>query len=179
MLIGVTGKAGSGKDTFAKYFIEQRDFFRYSLADPIKRMVEAGFGLTPDVWDDREKKEQEIEWLGRSPRYLAQTLGTEWGRELVHHDLWLLLAEQFSASYQRVIIPDVRFDNEAEWIKEHGGYVVSVEARGMAVDNHKHASESGVHPAYIDTTVKNTGTIEQLHIAAEGLYSVLRWDTSA
>ncbi len=173
MLLGITGKAGSGKDTFAKYFIEQHDFTRYAFAGPIKRMIEAGFGLTPDIWDDREKKEQEIEWLGRSPRYLAQTIGTEWGRELVHADLWLLLAEQARCRHDNLIITDVRFDNEAQWIKEHGGHVVSIEARGMAVDNQKHASEGGVHPAYIDITVRNTGTIEHLHTKASDVFMLL------
>lgn len=173
MLIGVTGKAGSGKDTFAKYFIENHNFFRYSLADPIKRMIEAGFDLTPDIWDDREKKEKEIDWLSLSPRYLAQTLGTEWGRDWIHPDLWLLLAEQRLAKHPHVIVPDIRFDNEAQWIEKNDGILVEV-VGGIAppVDNAGHSSETGVDRRLITTTIRNTGTIEQLHQVAAYVYSV-------
>ncbi len=177
MLIGITGSAGSGKDTFAKYFIDNHNFFRYSLADPIKRMIEAGFDMTPDIWDDREAKEKDIEWLGRSPRYLAQTLGTEWGRELVHPNLWLLLAEQELAYHQHVIIPDVRFDNEAAWIEKNGGVLVKVYSRSMNVDNRKHASEAGINHDLITIRVRNNGTIMDLHKTAAAMYAVWN-DTS-
>lgn len=170
MLIGITGKAGSGKDTFAKYFIDNHNFTRYAFAGPIKRMIQAGFGVDPGVWDDRTAKEQQLEWLGVSPRVLAQTLGTEWGRDVIHPDVWLLIAEQALGQHDNLIVTDVRFDNEAQWIKEHGGYMVSVEARGMALDNQTHASENGVHPAYIDITVRNTGTIEHLHTKASDVF---------
>jgi len=172
MLVGVTGKAGAGKDTFAKFFTD-RGYARHSFADPIKRMIELAFDLDPSVWDDREAKEAPIPWLGKSPRYLAQTLGTEWGREKVHPDLWLLLAEQAVLKHANLIIPDARFDNEARWIREHGGVIVRVERPDpQAMDNAGHASEAGVDPGYCDYIVQNRGTIEDLTESAANLYNL-------
>lgn len=171
MLIGITGSAGSGKDTFAKYFIDNHNFTRYSLADPIKRMIEAAFGVTPDIWDDRMKKETSIDWLGVSPRVLAQTLGTEWGRQLVHPDLWLLLAKQALHQHHNLIIPDIRFDNEAEWIEKNGGILLKiVGGNAPPVDNPGHASEQGISPYLVTKTVQNTGTIGQLHTKASDVF---------
>ena len=48
MLIGVCGKAGSGKDTIADYLVKKYNFKKIALADPIKRMVEDVFVLAAD-----------------------------------------------------------------------------------------------------------------------------------
>jgi hypothetical protein len=171
MLIGVTGKAGAGKDTFAKYFID-KGWKRYGFADPLKRMLEVGFDLDPSVWDQHEIKEAEIPWLGRSPRYLAQTIGTDWGRKMVHPDVWLLLAEQVLIKEPQLIIPDVRFDNEARWIREHGGVVIRVcKTIDWTVDNGEHESEKGVSDDYVSRAVINDGTIDDLHKSAARIYA--------
>jgi len=170
MLIGVTGKAGSGKDTFAGYFIT-RGWHRLAFADPIKRMIEAGLGISPDVWENRESKERIIPWLGKSPRFLAQTLGTDWAREMVHPDIWLLVAERELMSRTKTIVTDVRFNNEAKLIHHYGGIVVRVERpAAVAADNSGHSSESGVSDDYIDHVVVNDGTIKDLHDAASLLH---------
>lgn len=172
MLIGVTGKAGSGKDAFAKYFIDQHDFEGYALAAPIKRMIDAGFNLGR-VWDNRAVKEKEIEWLGRSPRYLAQTLGTEWGRQLVNQNIWLLLAERQLLLAGDLIITDVRFDNEAEWMLSKGGTLFEIVRDAQEMDNAGHASEKGVSSSLIAHTVQNFGTISDLRRKARAAWGVL------
>lgn len=174
MLVGVTGKAGAGKDTFAKYFIE-RGWRRYAFAGPLKRMLEAGFSIDPTVWDDHEAKEKTIPWLGKSARYLAQTIGTEWGRNMIHPDVWLLIAEQALFSDTRpMIVTDVRFDNEALWIRKHGGVVVRVEAADeWTPDNAGHASEKGVADGLVNHVVRNDGTIEDLHSYAERILKLI------
>jgi len=70
MLIGITGKAGTGKDTFADLIVDSyagKQFSRYAFAAPIKKMLEAGFGLTPDVWENRDLKEKPLNSIGKSP----------------------------------------------------------------------------------------------------------------
>jgi len=166
-LIGVTGKAGSGKDTFAQHFTDNRGFKRYGFADPIKTMISVGFGVPPEMWEDRELKERPLSDIGRSPRYLAQALGNEWGRELVHPDVWLLLAERMLDQVGFMIIPDVRFENEAEWVREQGGIIVEIARdNGLDVDNAGHASEAGIPNDLIDYVVANDGTIDNLMASA-------------
>jgi len=91
-LIGLTGPAGSGKDTVARLLCEQHGFVQMAFADPLRAMLKAGLGLTDEELHRRDLKEAPLEWLGKSPRQLLQTLGTEWGRQHVHPHLWLELA---------------------------------------------------------------------------------------
>jgi hypothetical protein len=166
LLIGLCGPAGCGKDTVADMLVKHGAFHRYAFAAPIKSMVGTMLGLHDGIWEDRKWKESVIPWLGKSPRQLAQTLGTEWGRQHVHRDLWLMLGMQRwdvvrQSVSPRFVITDVRFDNEAQAIKQAGGTVWLVEREGVAPVA-SHVSEKGVSPALIEGRVKNNGTLDQL-----------------
>lgn len=155
-LIGITGKAGAGKDTLAAG-LKGRSGVIYSLASPLKRGIETMFGLPSTVWE-RDQKEVVIPWLGVSPRRLAQTLGTEWGRELIAPDVWLRVAERAITEALRegalVVVPDIRFDNEAEMIRRLDGIVVRVERDVAAVE--AHVSEAGIADCLVDVVIENT-----------------------
>lgn len=157
-LIGITGAAGSGKDTLADFLAPRS--VKYSFARPLKRALNAMFGWEMAQWDDRDWKEAVQPWLGKSPRQLAQTLGTEWGRESVHPELWILLARRELETLrqvfptQAIVIPDCRFDNEAQLIEELGGVVIKIVRPGLAsVTAHK--SEAGVSQKFISCHIVN------------------------
>jgi len=46
MIIGITGKKRSGKDTVASCLVENYMFVKYSLADPIKEACKDIFGFS-------------------------------------------------------------------------------------------------------------------------------------
>lgn len=161
MLIGLTGKAGAGKDTVADYLVE-RGFAKVSFADPIKQMLCALMDVGKHQWEDRLWKERPV-FMGHSPRYLAQTLGTEWGRKLVHNKIWIKLALEEADRYNKAIITDVRFDNEAQAIRDHGGVVIQVLRPGHEATEHTaHSSESGVDPDLIGRTIMNDRRLKDL-----------------
>lgn len=168
-IIGITGVAGSGKDTIAAHLRYRYGHRVLRFADPIKLALEVMFGLSPFVWEDRTAKEREIPWLGVSPRRLAQTLGSEWGRELVHPEVWAKVLERklIANPGVSVVIPDVRFDNEAAMLRNYGGVVLRVlrpDAPGVA----HHSSERGVSESLIDHTFVN-------YTVAALLLEVDRW----
>lgn len=141
--VGLIGKARVGKDTVAEHLVEQYGLMQYAFADPLKDMLEAVFG---DKFRGGDR-EQVIDWLGKSPRQLMQTLGTEWGRDCVHPDLWVLFAEQEWLKVQArkapgLVISDVRFKNEAEWIHQAGGLLIEISRPG-AEEISAHVSEAG------------------------------------
>lgn len=140
-LIGLMGKARSGKDTVAGHLCLHHDFRQYAFADPMKDMLTMTFG---DKFRDGDR-EQPIAWLGKSPRQLTQTLGTEWGRDQVHPDLWVLIAnEQWKARKARgesLVVSDVRFANEAKWILDQGGTLIEIIRPGAETVN-AHMSEN-------------------------------------
>lgn len=170
-LIGLIGQARVGKDTVGNQLAGSYNFATYAFADPIKEMLETVFG---NRFRDGDR-ESPIEWLGKSPRHLMQTLGTEWGRQQIHLELWVLLAEQrvklaklAQARNQNLVITDVRFPNEADMILRNGGELWHITRNDTAgVDSHisEHADWSG----YDTVSVSNNGTLEELYAQVDAL----------
>jgi hypothetical protein len=173
-LIGIAGKAGTGKDTLADYLVRHLRATKYSFALPLKASLNAAFGWKMENWNDREWKERVIPWLGKSPRQCAQLLGTDWGREMIHPSVWVFLAEQEYLLHVAMIshgnphgaippfvIPDVRFDNEAEMIRSHGGVVIRLQ-RPDTEPIAAHKSEDSLREDLIDITYVNDGSIADM-----------------
>jgi len=166
-IIGLTGLAGTGKDTVRNMLEAHHNFAGLAFADPIRAMVGAliqSAGAGPEWMTDRTLKEGTVPALGTSYRHLAQTLGTEWGRS-IDPEFWLRIAAARAEALQdpgqlKIVISDVRFINEAQWIKSQGGEIWRV-VRSSAEPVRHHASEliSHITP---DRTIHNDGTVEAL-----------------
>lgn len=170
-LIGIAGRARSGKDTVANFIIAAIGGYRYSFADPIRAMLAPlGVDMNDPYWQAR--KEDVIPALGVSPRRMMQTLGTEWGRNLINPDLWLVMAHQcLLRNGPGMVIPDVRFENEAAWIRKHGGRIIHV-IRPEAKAVEAHASEDGIEMLDTDAQLFNSGTLEELQLTVRELLRV-------
>lgn len=86
-----------------------------------------------------------IEEAFRSPRTILQRLGTEWGRK-VWDEVWLDAVRRTAMNNQslRYVIPDCRFPNEAQYLKERLGadiFWVNASARLAGRAEDRHASE--------------------------------------
>lgn len=161
MIIGFTGKAGSGKDTLADHLVNDFSFRKMSFAHTLKAMmVVAGFAEPYD----RAEKEQLIPGFNFTWREAAQRLGTEWGRAL-DPDIWVKIQERVLAALPagtNVVFSDVRFDNEAAMIRRLGGKILHVTGRAADLgENAGHASEAGVMWADGDVVITNDGTLEE------------------
>lgn len=166
-LIAMAGAAGSGKDTAADYLCCEHDFARYAFAKPLKAALNAMFGWRGFEWGNRTWKEEPLPDIGKSPRQLAQTLGTEWGRQLVHRDLWLLLAKREierarECGQPGIVFTDCRFANEAEFVRDQGGVVLHISRPGIASVS-AHASEQALPHELVTGYIWNDGTIGDLH----------------
>lgn len=175
LLLGITGKAGSGKDTVADYLKANYNFRSVAFAGPLKNGVKAMFNLT-DKDLDHPLKEQVIPYIGKSPRQLMQLLGTEYGRNLVHEDLWLLLAANQIKKHRddgyNVVLTDCRFDNEADFVRYSEGKVIHVH-RPSAGTSFAHSSEVGVKPCLEDYSLINDSTFGELYRQVDSLMEVL------
>jgi len=165
-VIGIAGPARSGKDTAADYLIEQHpQYHKASFADPIKDMLRVGLGLTDEqLYGDQ--KEIVDERYGCSPRHIMQTLGTEWGRTYICDDLWVRTMRA-RIELAPVIIPDIRFENEAAFVREHG-VLLHVTGRARTIDS-GHQSEWLIEPVGDDIIVTNDSTLEAFHKQLEVL----------
>ena len=148
-IIGLTGYAQSGKDTIAQQFVRNLGYERIGFADSLKSIL---YALNPRVelfnddfighwhiknivddkgWDEA-KKEPEI-------RQLLQRLGTEGGRVALGEDIWVKTL--FNSPHgARIVISDVRFENEANEIRRRGGKVIRIIRPGVGPVN-DHASD--------------------------------------
>lgn len=136
-LIGFCGYAGAGKTTAARALLRNMQPARIlSFAAPLKAMIRA-LGVDPN---DRKEEPHPL-LCGKSPRHAMQTLGTDWGRELIGDELWLRSwAHRYERTRGTVIVDDVRFQNEADLIRAYGGVLVRVDRLG-AVQVGQHPSE--------------------------------------
>lgn len=175
LVVGLHGLAGSGKDMLADYLAQRHGFTKLAFADPLRDMVAAllpHLGVQGDALNllrhDRIFKEADLPLIQRSPRQLMQTLGTEWGRHLVHHELWLRIAQQrIALTAGPVVLTDVRFANEAALVLRQGGAVWRL-LRPSAGTSSAHTSETPLARDLIDHHLHNDGTPEQLFEAADG-----------
>ena len=160
MVIGISGKAGSGKDTLGKYLCEEYRCLHYYFAKPLKEGAKIMFALTDD---QIANKEVPIEPWGLSPRKIWQLLGTEVGRG-IDPAIWIKNAEMFIHKHpgRTVIITDVRFDNEAIFIRNRGGVVINIVREQQDIIENRHSSEGGLRPENIDLTIHNIGSIEDM-----------------
>ena len=160
MLIGISGKAGAGKDTLGKYLCDEYKCVHYYFAKPLKEGAKVMFALSDD---QIANKEVPVEPWGISPRKIYQLLGTEVGRG-IDVNVWVKNAEMFVRKNPgfTVVITDVRFDNEAAWIHNRGGVVINIVRDQDDIKENKHSSEGGLKSSDIDLTIYNNGTIEDM-----------------
>lgn len=166
VLIGIAGKARSGKDTVGQYIADRWGMLQMSFAEPLKWGLQAMLGLPMD-YINGPNKEEIIPAFDASPRKMLQTLGTEWGRELVHTDIWVTVAHnrilhaQGQSPGVRAVFTDVRMPNEAAWIRNNGLLVHIL--RPDAPQVREHVSEAGLRVESGDRVIENNSDLETLY----------------
>lgn len=173
ILIGIAGPKRAGKDTTAKIlrlclaeFDQDILIGHASFADPMYDMLSAfvGWDTVERLRNSDDKDTEIIEPFDCTLRHMAQTLGTEWGRNLIHPNAWVM------ALYRRVthgataytdpvvvFVPDVRFPNEAQLIRDNG-FLLHIQRNTGHQDSH--ASETPLEIEDTDIVFQNNGTLE-------------------
>jgi hypothetical protein len=160
VIIAVIGPKESGKSTIANMLVNEYGFGRHAFADPLKKMLMVGFGLSYEQVQGDQKETPTDKLCGRSPRHAMQTLGTEWGRQLVHPDIWLT-AWINTMPEGNVVCEDLRFPNEHAAITGNfKGIVVSIKRPGCEYDT-SHESEAHAELAW-NYQILNDGDMFEL-----------------
>ena len=162
-LIGIAGAKRAGKSTLAQGLALVTGLPEESFAAPLREFVARITGMTARELDAR--KEEPLDWLdGVTPRQMMQTVGTEWGRQMIHPEIWLrsLFAR---IPPQGAIISDVRFPNEAQAILDRGGIVFRVNRPGLPQGD-GHLSEVPLPPELVTVDLWNTKAPRDLIEAA-------------
>ncbi len=160
-VIGLVGYKRSGKDTVANWLHDHWGYTRVSFASPIKSMIckmlnEDGAAL-------ERHKDETVEWLGVTRRYMLQTLGTDWGRVLINPDVWILAAMEKIRRNRFTVITDVRFENEAAAIARLPNASENWYISRASCSSTEHASEQEIEIIKYDWVIHNHGTQEDLY----------------
>ena len=136
MLIGFSGKKGSGKSFFADYLVNNKLFIKLSFASPLKEITKILFNLSDEDVKDPIKKELINHKFNASPRELMQWLGTDIMREEFNKkfnysgSIWIDNVKDkvktLLDNNKDVVIDDVRFQNEVDMIHSLGGIVINL-----------------------------------------------------
>lgn len=172
-LIAFIGPIGSGKTTAAELLRDKYGFTLISFASPLKRML-LELGLTATEVYGGDKNRPSIILGGKTPRYAMQTLGTEWGRGLIHPDLWLNATARLMDNTQgNVVIDDARFTNEFIFVKKHCGHLVRIY---RDIEDHRgeqHSSERYYDLVPPDFSILNNGNFNVLQRHVFSVYNSL------
>lgn len=143
-IVGLLGKAGSGKSTVAKYLVANHGAKVYSFATPLKLMVQEIFALTDEqIYGTQEQKESVDPRYDLSPRGLLTCTGTA-ARKYLGESVWLeaCLHKIKADNPKLAVIDDVRYVNEATYLSKIGRVVKLVCPSRQ--DTGKHPSEREV-----------------------------------
>lgn len=139
-LIGICGYARSGKDTFfnrASLALSKdgKKARRIAFADALKKELDPLLLKTMNIsafTEDSEEKEL--------IRPLLVTYGTDLRRK-VNPNCWIEAVQNQVIHHleqnEYVFITDVRYENEAEWVKMNNGILVHVQRDGVGPANHE------------------------------------------
>lgn len=179
MIIGISGKAGSGKDTAAKMLevlyanpdISYEDFAnkRYKnfadiqivhFADALKETAQVLFRLGEWETNTQEGKKTTINWIDKTVRELLQGIG-QGLRDAIDFDLWVKILFANTKDWSNYIIADVRYPNEVKAIKERNGILLRIDRKGAGAGNHSSETALDDYKEW-DVHIENNNSIEDL-----------------
>ena len=156
------------------------------FAGKLKNIVAELLSCNVNDLESEDFKNSKIDYLSSedkciTPRYLLQYLGTDVLRNSINEDIHvnLLLNELKSSQNANILafaITDLRFRNELEAIKKHGGLTIRLNRNeaNKIVSNSQHESETALDNAQFDITIDNNGTFEELFLKVQKVYEVFR-----
>lgn len=179
MIIGISGKAGSGKDTAAKMLevlyanpnISYEDFAnkRYKnfadiqivhFADSLKETAQVLFRIGEWETNTQEGKKTTVDWIGKTVRELLQGIG-QGLRDAIDFDLWVKILFANTEDWSNYIIADVRYPNEVKAIKERNGILLRIDRKGAGAGNHSSETALDDYKEW-DLVIDNNSTKEDL-----------------
>lgn len=169
-IIGLYGSIGSGKSEAANFITSSFKAAKLSFAAPIREACSILFDFTEEQMVDRHRKEIVDQRWGISPREAFRLIGHGF-RQSVCDDIWIKhmsnRINMFTDSNNLVIIDDVRYQNEIDFIeKECNGCIVQIYRKDNPyMVNNNHASDlQQVNFSESSIIVDNDSGIEELKV---------------
>ena len=183
-IIGITGKAGSGKDTVANYFVSSKNYIQLTFGGAVKDIVQIITGWPREMIEGQTPESRNLRETIVHPNYnmtcrqLMQFVGTDLFRNNLDPNIWVNIVHDKikkiisdgngnengngNGNIRGIIVSDVRFDNEAQFIKSIGGIIIKINRGSVDNANSGHQSERGIS-IECEYIVENNNTIDELY----------------
>jgi hypothetical protein len=128
MIIGISGKLGSGKDTVANYIKKKYPQFQNkSFAYKLKQIVSILTSCSMETTMTQEGKNIYVPEFDMTIGQMQQQIGTNVLRQHFNENVWInALMIELKKLEGDYIITDCRFKNEAQAVKDAGGIMIRV-----------------------------------------------------
>jgi hypothetical protein len=144
-LIGLMGLKGSGKDAIATKLKElsietgDRSVHILKMADGLKRIVREYYDLGEDIYEDRYQKERTLKEVSsdriKNDKDTVRDLMIFLGQSLKDYypSIWVnnlnknIDEIKHKDPFATIIVTDIRFPDEMEYIKNKGGCMIMIE----------------------------------------------------
>lgn len=167
ILIGIAGKKKAGKDTALGLIREicSSDYAvaRRAFADALKEEVAIACNVSVSFIDNNKNQF----------RLLLQGWGTDFRRYFNGEDYWInkldnnikdiAYSDPLLNRTTIVVVPDVRFKNEAAYIHKQGGKLIYIWRTIAEKQNDNHPSETSINFRDCDISFQNDHSIQNLH----------------
>ena len=182
MIIGISGKAGSGKDTVAEMLQDcsSGKFKSIAFADKLREICSLLTGIPVRKWSEREFKDRPNTLLKMTGREYLVKVGM--GLRKVNPKIFLEALEnnleggaiETAPGAQDYLITDTRMRNEADFIRQElKGYVIRVNRPGLSTG--ESATETDLdHYPHFHLMIENDGTLHDLRRKVESAYHFLK-----
>jgi hypothetical protein len=175
MIIGIGHKKRRGKDSAANRLVDKHKFIRISWADSLKDAARIIFHFDDEQLFGTKKELVDSRW-GFSPRWALQALGTEACRNNIDDNIWIksawLRIEDILKKHPKsnFVIPDVRFENEANFLLEKGAVLWRID-RDIPPDGFsEHSSETALDNFSKWThVINNNNSLQDLYTKVDQL----------
>lgn len=168
-ILAFCGPQLAGKSEAAKAIAKQPGWVHRSFADTIYNMMSQLLGTNARLLPKNQPLD---ELCGKTLRQALQTLGTEWGRDLIGRELWLkAMQRKLEVAHKQlgcsVVIDDLRFANEQILLQSLGAVIVRVYRPGLDLNTiHSHPSESEWLDFPSTINMRNDGSVDVWRVKA-------------
>lgn len=166
MIIAISGKAQSGKDTIGACLVNQHGFIRVASADALKRIAMRTFN-----WDGAKD--------ARGRKFLQDLATAVRGYD---PDFWINITLQeiermcrpmVAGKVEDFVITDVRYKNEADLLKKASAVLIRIERKGIELFDHESETQLDNYEDF-DYVIGNNGSIYDLEERVTAILNRIR-----
>lgn len=181
--IAISGKANSGKNTLSKLIIKEFKkisninnliSYQVAFADPIKKIVKTIFPQIPNkhLFGSSSLRNEVILGAFKESKPLTVRdalidIGTS--ARSYNNDIWIenlknkLNTLSLKDDFSIFIVPDLRFRNEFDFLKENNFFFIRIKRNGSSNINHEsEIGQESILDTEFDYIVSNNGTLKNL-----------------